>query len=96
MAEYRLSPAAELDLENIWLYSRDEWGVAQANRYIDILVAGFQDLSRNPQAAKPCEHIRPGYRCRSVERHVVYFRLINDGIVIMRILHGRMDASRHL
>jgi toxin ParE1/3/4 len=28
MAEFRLSPAAERDLEGIWKYTRDEWGFA--------------------------------------------------------------------
>ena len=38
MAEYRLSPAAERDLEEIWKYTRKEWGLEQAERYIDLLV----------------------------------------------------------
>jgi plasmid stabilization system protein ParE len=37
MAEYRLSPAAERDLESIWTYTREEWGVEQAERYTDLL-----------------------------------------------------------
>ena len=37
MAEYRLSPAAERDLEGIWKYTRSEWGVEQAERYTDLL-----------------------------------------------------------
>lgn len=28
MAEYRLSPAAEIDLESIWLYTQEQWGIA--------------------------------------------------------------------
>jgi toxin ParE1/3/4 len=32
MAEYRLSPAAERDLEVIWKYTRAEWDVDQAER----------------------------------------------------------------
>jgi ParE toxin of type II toxin-antitoxin system, parDE len=35
MAEYRLSPAAERDLEGIWSYTNREWGQAQADLYID-------------------------------------------------------------
>jgi toxin ParE1/3/4 len=31
MAEYRLAPAAERDLEAIWTYSRNQWGAEQAN-----------------------------------------------------------------
>jgi len=32
MAEYRLSPAAERDLEGIWKYTRREWSLEQAER----------------------------------------------------------------
>jgi toxin ParE1/3/4 len=36
MAEYRLSPAAERDLESIWKYTLGEWGLEQADRYTDL------------------------------------------------------------
>jgi toxin ParE1/3/4 len=32
MAEYRLAPAAEQDLEVIWAHTLLEWGTAQADR----------------------------------------------------------------
>ena len=35
MAEYRLSPAAERDLEGIWIYTRKEWGLEQAERDLE-------------------------------------------------------------
>ena len=46
MAEYRLSPAAECDLEGIWKYTRGEWGLEQAERYTDLLTAAFQVFAR--------------------------------------------------
>ena len=95
MAEYRLSPAAERDLENIWIHTRQQWGMEQANRYINNLIAVFADLAQSPRTAPPCDHIRPGYRRRSVERHMIYFRIMAYGIAIVRILHDRMDAARH-
>lgn len=45
MAEYRLTPAAERDLETIWVHTLQQWGVEQANRYTDILTAAFAELS---------------------------------------------------
>ncbi len=95
-AEYRLSPAAERDLEDIATYTRDQWGNEQASRYIDRLIATFDELARVPKAASACDHIRSGYRRRGVERHVVYFRITAYGIAIVRILHNRMDSTRHL
>lgn len=40
-AEYRLTPEAERDIEGIWLYTLDEWGFAQPNRYTDTLLEPF-------------------------------------------------------
>ena len=51
MAEYRLSPAAERDLEGIWKYTRREWGLEQAERYTDLLSAAFQVLAEAPKSA---------------------------------------------
>ena len=96
MAEYRLAPAAERDLETIWTHTRQQWGVEQANRYIDILTAAFAELAQSPKIAPACDHVRPGYRRRNVERHMIYFRITTYGIAVVRILHDRMDTPRHL
>jgi toxin ParE1/3/4 len=96
MAEYRLAPAAERDLEAIWTYTRMKWVAEQADRYTDIMTLAFDELAQAPQAAPACDHIRPGYRRRSVGRHMIYFRVTTYGIAIVRILHDLMDVSRHL
>jgi toxin ParE1/3/4 len=96
MAEYRLSPAAERDLEGIWKYTYGEWGLEQAELYIDLLAAAFQVLADSPMSAPACDHIRLGYRRRNVERHMIYFRVTDYGVTIIRVLHDRMDAPRHL
>jgi plasmid stabilization system protein ParE len=57
MAEYRLSPAAERDLEGIWKYARREWSREQAERYTDLLTAAFQVLAEAPKSAPACDHI---------------------------------------
>lgn len=96
MAEYRLAPAAERDLEMIWVYTVQRWSVEQAHRYIDILNTAFAALATSPRTAQACDYIRPGYRCSRVERHMIYFRITDYGIAIMRVLHDRMDAARYL
>ncbi|MEI7844122.1 MAG: type II toxin-antitoxin system RelE/ParE family toxin [Gallionellaceae bacterium] len=96
MAEYRLTLAAERDLEMIWTHTRQQWGTEQTDRYIDILTADFAELAQSPKIAPACDHIRPGYRRQSVERHMIYFRITTYGIAVVRILHDRMNAQRHL
>jgi len=96
MAEFRLSPRAQRDLEGIFDYTVKQWGLPQALVYTDLIEATCADLAQAPQRSQDCAAIRVGYRRRTVEQHVIYFRLMSDGIAIIRILHQRMDPIRHL
>jgi toxin ParE1/3/4 len=96
MGEYRLSPAAQHDLELIWLHTNQQWGTKQANQYVDQLTEAFAALARIPEASRPCDHIRKDYRRRRVDRHIVYFRTTDYGIAVIRILHERMESAQHL
>ena len=95
-AEYRLAAGAKRDLETIWLYTLEEWGLEQANRYTDELTDVFAQLAVGPQRGTACDHIRTGYRRSRVGRHVVYYRMTDYGIAVVRILHDRMLPTRHL
>jgi antitoxin ParD1/3/4 len=64
--------------------------------HTDLLTAAFQVLAGSPKSAPTCDHIREGYRRRSVERHMIYFRITDYCIAIVRVLHERMDAPHHL
>ena len=95
-AEYRLAPKARQDMEAVWLYSLAQWGERQTQRYIDALTEAFEFLARNPKVGTACDHIRQNYRRYRVVRHVVYYRATGYGIEVMRVLHDRMSAQRHL
>lgn len=95
MADFRLTPAALNDLESIWRYTAQQWGLTQAAHYIDQLNEVFEAIAQSPNLASPCDTIRPGYRRFQVERHAVYFRLEAGTVVVVRVLHERMDAPRH-
>jgi toxin ParE1/3/4 len=96
MAELRLSPAAERDLEGIWRYTAERWGVAQADHYIDLLHAAMQAVAQAPTAAPACDAIRPGYRRQWAEQHALYYQVRRACVVVVRVLQQRMDASRHV
>lgn len=96
MAEYRLSPRAQRDLDGIFDYTVAQWGLPQALRYTDLIESACAALAEAPQQAQSCAYIRAGYRRRSVEHHVIYLRPTPYGIAVVRILHERMDATRHL
>ncbi len=96
MAEYRFSRAAWRDLDGIFDYTVTQWGLPQALRHVDLVEAACPELAEAPQHSHSCANIRPGYRRRSVGRRILHFRPTPNGIAIIRILHQRMDATRHL
>lgn len=96
MAEYRLSPKAQRDLEAIFDYTVEQWGLPQALRYTDLIEATCTKLAEAPLRSQDCSIIRSRYRRRNVEQHAIYFRRTSYGVAVIRILHQRMDAARHL
>jgi toxin ParE1/3/4 len=76
-AEYRLTPAAEQDLEAIWLYTFEQWGIDQAHHYTDELVAAFDQLADHSRLGSACDDIRKGYRRSRVGQHAIYFCITN-------------------
>lgn len=96
MAEFRLSPAAENDLDGIFHYTVQQWGFEQAVRYTQTLEKACAALAEAPGRAQDCSHIRSGYRRSAAGRHFIYFRIEDYGIAVIRILHQHMDAPRHL
>lgn len=97
MSGYRLSRKAVADLSDIWDYTAEHWGVEQAERYIGSVRDACKALARGQQLGQDASHIRHGYRKQLAGTHVLFFRALDDGgIDVVRILHQRMDAGRHL
>ena len=96
MTGYALTPAAQADLSEIWDYTAERWGEAQAERYTRDIQVTCEGLSSGALMGLPVEHIRAGYRKVGVGSHVIYFREREGILEIVRILHRRMDVARHL
>lgn len=95
MPSYFLSPLAEQDLESIWTYTAERWSVAQADSYIADMVQVFETLAVGKRQGRTTD-IRPSYLKYPVGAHVVFYKRSGGHIDIIRILHGRMDVTRHL
>ena len=96
MARFRLSPAAETDLELIWDYTVESFGVDQALIYIDGLESACELLVDAPLINRPRVELKPAVRIYPHAEHLLIY-LLNDGIVeIVRILHASMDVVSQL
>jgi toxin ParE1/3/4 len=91
-----LSPRAQTDLEEIWDYTADRWGLDQAETYTRALWQRIEAVTVNPAMGEDCSVIRAGYRKIPCGSHVLFYRVIGDGIDVVRILHERLDYERHI
>lgn len=96
MSRYRLSPAAQADLEEIWDHSAERWGLDRAEGYIRDLQRSIERVAGDPAIGPICDDVRAGYRKIPSGAHVVFYREADDAVEVIRILHQRMDPDGRL
>jgi toxin ParE1/3/4 len=93
---YVLSPRAQCDIEDIWEHTSKRWGFDQAEVYTRQLWQHIEAVARKPTIGRACPEVRAGYYKYPSGSHFLFYRLIDGGIDVVRILHERMDFDRHL
>ena len=95
---YKISVQASEDIENIWLYTFENWSLEQADRYINLIFDEIEYLADHPESGKDFNHIRKNYCCSKVKSHLIFYRLTDkqSDIEIIRVLHQRMDIANRL
>ncbi|MDG4882060.1 type II toxin-antitoxin system RelE/ParE family toxin [Mesorhizobium sp. WSM4884] len=94
--EVRFSPKANADFDGIWNYSLDRWGPERAEAYVRSIHSILTLIDQFPAIARNASDVRPGLLKYAVGSHVVYLRMNEQYIDVVRILHQQMDYPRHL
>lgn len=84
---FQLTPLAEADLEDIWVYTFREWSVEQADSYINDVIDAFEGLTDGSKRGRSTD-VRPGYLKYAVGSHVIYFREQEDTLLVVHICTG--------
>lgn len=93
---YDIRRRALAELDAVRDYTRDQWGAAQARKYVADLVRAFGMAARHPNRFPLVEGRPDGLRRVRSGSHIVVFRTNAAGIEIVRILHERMDIEAQL
>ncbi|HEX4031927.1 MAG TPA: type II toxin-antitoxin system RelE/ParE family toxin [Terracidiphilus sp.] len=96
MAKVRISAAAERDIDEIAAYSMAKWGWRQVDLYLAKIEDGIDLLASNPSIGRACESIRAGLRRFETGRHVIFYLIRTDGILVVRVLHQRMMPANYV
>jgi toxin ParE1/3/4 len=95
-SSFTLREAAQADLEDIWLYTFQQWGIDQADSYVQSLLARCEWLSQNPLVGKKREDLKVGYYCFPEGVHLIFYTINQGKIDVIGILHQNMDITIHL
>ncbi len=88
-----LSEEAFDDLVNIQNYTYRVHGENQWKIYEGLLDKAMLQILDNPFSGHVRSDIPKDYQARNVGEHVMIYRVAEDTIYIVRVLHGRMDFS---
>ncbi len=95
MAIYKLSEAADADLERLYIFGIRSFGMALADKYYDGIVGRLQHIADMPRLYPAVDEIRKGYRRSVFGSHSIFYVQTDDGVNIVRIL-SREDTNRAL
>jgi toxin ParE1/3/4 len=88
-------PRARQDLVEIWLYIAEESGEPRADRYLRRLNDVVSYLAQQPlMGRKRLEILEEGIRSFPAESHVIFYIAIEDGIELIRVIHGSQDLEK--
>jgi toxin ParE1/3/4 len=90
---YVLSDDADIDVDTIFEYSLDEFGIDKAIAYHEGLIKLFKQLTQFPEEGKARNEIKNGLRSMVYFSHIIFYRILSDHIRIVRVLHQSQNIG---
>lgn len=88
---WRTTDAANQDLSDIGLAGALAFGLPQSRRYVQRLIAMFNNLAAHPELAPERQASRDRVRLMPCEAHHILYVIKGDDVVILRVLHHLQD-----
>jgi len=96
MSLYVFSKEAENDLVEIYRYGFINYGENKADLYIDALKEKCQFLAGMPNLCPDHDEFTPSIKIHHHKKHLIIYIVETDYILIIRVLHDRMDIQQHM
>lgn len=84
---------AELDLLEIW-GAVARRSPQKADRLTEAIEEKCRLVAQFPEMGRSREELAPSVRSTLVDRYIIFYRMIDDGIEVLRVAHGSRDLGR--
>jgi toxin ParE1/3/4 len=91
-----LSEPADADIDQIAQQTRRQWGEGEKQKNLAQLNGAFRTLIEMPGIGVSRDDISTGLRTFPFGSHLIFYRETRSAVMIVRVLHERMDPARHL
>jgi len=88
------SVQSERDALSIWLYVAEHGSVNAADRVIDHLDQAIQRIAEIPTLGRVRDDIDPSLRSYLVHSYLIFYRVVDQTVEIVRIIHGARSLPR--
>jgi toxin ParE1/3/4 len=92
MARVTRRPQAEDDVLEIWAFIAED-SFAEADRWVDQLDDKLALWATQPLMGRDRKDLWPGIHSFAFGRYVVFYTPLQDGIDVVRVIHGSMDIE---
>ena len=96
MSLFVFSKEAENDLIEIYRYGFINYGENKAELYIETLKEKCQFLADMPNLCPDRDEFNPPVKIHHHRKHLIIYVIEGDSILIVRVLHDRMDIQQHM
>lgn len=92
MSRCDFSPRARIDLLEIHDFVAGD-SIRAAARLVDRLEQTCQSLAKHPELGQRRDDLAPSLRCFAVGNYAIFYRKVETGIQIVRVVSGARDIE---
>jgi toxin ParE1/3/4 len=93
VVKLHIRQAAIDDLDEIWDYTESQFSSSQADKYYFQIKSVCHSLLSNPNIGKSYTHLGESIKGIVSGRHLIFYKIHEDKIDILRIVHGNRNYS---
>lgn len=89
----RITPRASRDIEAIADHLATQNSLERAEQFLNGIDSTLQRIAQFSQIGRKRDELYPGSRSLSYQQYIIFYRLLNDDIEVLRVVSGYQDLA---